>query len=129
MRSSWSDAPLKRLRGLVAVLAVAALVAASLTVIARDQGDKAAREARIATARELAAAAEANLDVDAERAVLLAMKAVETTRSADGSVLPEAVEALHRAVTASRVVLTVPGVGGKLDWSPKGVFVTEGPED
>jgi WD40 repeat protein len=44
-------------------------------------------------------------------------------------VLPEAVEALHRAVTASRVTLTVPGVGGRLDWSPSGVFVTEGPEN
>ena len=47
----------------------------------------------------------------------------------DGSVLPEAEEALHRAVTASRIELRVPGVGGRLDWSPDGtVFVTEGPE-
>ena len=32
-------------------------------------------------------------------------------------------------MVASRVVLTVPGAGGLLAWSPKGVFVTEGPED
>ena len=87
------------------------------------------REARIAKARELAAAAVANLEVDPELSVLLASKAVETTRSSDGTVLPEAEEALHRAVVASRLELEVPGVGGILAWSPSGVFVTEGPED
>jgi WD40 repeat protein len=119
----------KRLRGLVAVLAAAALVAASLTVIAGNQSDRADRESRIATARELAASSVANLEEDAERAILLAVEAVRTTRSVDGTVLPEAEEALHRAVVASRIVLSVPGVGGNLDWSPKGVFVTEGPEE
>jgi WD40 repeat protein/DNA-binding SARP family transcriptional activator len=120
---------IKRLRSLVAVFAIAALVAASLTVIAKKQSDRAGRESRIAAARELAAAAVANVDVDAERAVLLAIDAIRTTRDVDGTVLPEAEEALHRAVVASRVVLTVPGLGGSLDWSPRGVFVTEGPED
>jgi WD40 repeat protein len=119
----------KRLRGLVAVLAVAALVAGTLTVIARNQSDRAGRESRIATARQLAAAAEANLEQDPERAILLAIEAIETTRSVDGSVLPEAESALHHAVMTSRIVLSVPGVGGELDWSPKGVFVTEGLED
>ncbi|MCI0634612.1 MAG: protein kinase [Actinobacteria bacterium] len=119
----------KRLRGLVAVLAVAALVAGTLTVIARNQSDRAGRESRIAAARELAAASVASLEEDAERSVLLAIEAIETTRDADGTVLREAKEALHRAVVASRIVLSVPGVGGALDWSPKGVFVTEGPED
>ena len=71
----------------------------------------------------------ANLDVDPELSVLLATEAVETTRSSDGTVLPEAEEALHRAVVASRLELEVPGVGGLLAWSPTGVFVTEGPED
>jgi hypothetical protein len=45
-------------------------------------------------------------------------------------VLPEAVEALHRAVSSTRLVLSVPGVGGALDWSPDGsMFITEGPEE
>ena len=35
----------------------------------------------------------------------------------------------HRAVTTSRVILTEPDLGGSLDWSPNGVFVTEGPEN
>ena len=70
------------------------------------------------------------MDVDAERAIHLALLAVETTRSVDGSVLPEAVNALHHAVTTSRVLVNVPGVGGRLDWHPNAeLFVTEGPEE
>ena len=42
----------------------------------------------------------------------------------------EAVEALHEAVASSRLLLSVPDLGGAVDWSPDGtVFVTEGPED
>jgi WD40 repeat protein/DNA-binding SARP family transcriptional activator/class 3 adenylate cyclase/tRNA A-37 threonylcarbamoyl transferase component Bud32 len=118
-----------RLRALVAVFAIAALVAGSLTVVATNQSERAGREARIATARELAAAAVANVEADPEHSVLLAMQAVELTRSVDGYVLPQAEDALHRAVVASRLVRSVPGVGGLLDWSPTGVFVTEGVED
>jgi WD40 repeat protein/DNA-binding SARP family transcriptional activator len=125
----------RRLLGLVAVFAVAALIAGSLTVIAMNQSERAVREAdraeneaRIATARELAAAAVANLEVDPELSVLLAGEAVDTTRSSDGTVLPEAEEALHRALATSRLELVVPGLGGFVAWSPKGVFVTEGPE-
>lgn len=118
-----------RLRTLVAVLTAAALVASALTVVAKNQRDRAERESRTAAARELAAASVANLDLDPERSILLALESIERTRSADGSVLPEAWEALHRAVTASRIVLSVDGLGGALNWSPRGVFVTEGPED
>jgi WD40 repeat protein/DNA-binding SARP family transcriptional activator len=118
----------RRLSALVAVFAAAALIAASLTVVATNQRREAEREARDATARELAAASVANLEVDPELSILLAIEAVETTRSADGSVLPEPEEALHRAVTTSRLDLEVQGLGGLLAWSPRGVFVTEGPE-
>ncbi|HEX2030483.1 MAG TPA: BTAD domain-containing putative transcriptional regulator [Actinomycetota bacterium] len=119
----------RRLRGLVAVFAAAALIGGSLTVVAVDQRRRAQREARVASARELAAAALANLEVDPEVSVLLAIEAVQATRSSDGTVLREAEEALHRAVVASRLELEVPGVGGLLAWSPRGVFVTEGRED
>jgi WD40 repeat protein/DNA-binding SARP family transcriptional activator/class 3 adenylate cyclase len=114
-----------RLRALVAVLTVAALVAGTLTVVATRQSERAEREATEAKAREFAAAAVADLEVDPERSILLALQAVAQTRSADGSVLLEAEEALHRAVTASRVIDTVEGVGGELAWSPKGVFASE----
>jgi WD40 repeat protein/DNA-binding SARP family transcriptional activator len=119
----------RRLRGLlggVGVLLVTALVAGVLAVQA---GNRAEREARVATARELAAASVAELGSDPELSTLLALESIDVTRSEDGSVLTEAEDALHRAVTSSRIVMTVPGVGGALDVSPAGdVFVTEGPE-
>jgi WD40 repeat protein/class 3 adenylate cyclase len=121
---------LRRLRAVVAVLAVAALLAAALTAFAFSQRGRAEREERVAVARELAAAAVANLEADPERSILLALEAVDRTRFDDGTVLPEAEDALHRAVVASRIVLSVPGIGGWLDWSPDGTrFVTEGPEE
>jgi WD40 repeat protein/class 3 adenylate cyclase len=119
----------RRLRAVIVVLAVASLVAGALTVFATGERDRAESEERTAVARELAAASVANLDVDPERSVLLALEAIDTTRQVDGSVLPEAEEAMHRAVTASRIVLTAPDAGGELDWSPDGTFVTEGPEN
>ena len=53
-----------------------------------DPAGRAQKERRVAIARELAAASVANLDVDAERSVLLALEAIETTRAVDGDVLP-----------------------------------------
>ena len=119
----------RRARSLVAVFAFAALVAGSLTVVARRENARADREARTAQARELAAESVASLEEDPERAILLALEAVRRARPEGGAVLRDAEEALHRAVTTSRVVLTVRGLGGSVDWSSKGVFVTEGPED
>jgi WD40 repeat protein/energy-coupling factor transporter ATP-binding protein EcfA2 len=121
----------RRLRTLLAATAiflVGALVAGSVAV---GQRDRAERAGDVASARELAAAANVNVDVDPERSILLALAAVDRARTDDGaSVLPEVEEALHRAVTESRVELRVPGVGGRLDWSPDGtVFATEGPEN
>ena len=100
-----------RLRALVAIFAIAALVAATLTIIATEQAERASSVARIARAREMAAAAISNLQEDPERSVLLAVGAVNETRAVDGSVLPEAEQALHRAIEASRVDMTVPMQG------------------
>ncbi len=99
----------RRLRQLVAVLAAATVVAVGLTLFAFAQQQRADRETRIATARELSSAATANLEVDPERAILLALEAVEATRVDEGGTLKEAVGALHQAVLASRVVMGVPG--------------------
>jgi WD40 repeat protein/DNA-binding SARP family transcriptional activator len=120
----------RRLHSLVAVLLVATLVASALSVFGFAQWDRAHQEASIATVRELAASAVATLEVDPELSVLLALEAVERSRAAEDAALPEAEEALHRAVGESRIVLNVPDVGGSLDWSSgEDVFVTEGPED
>ena len=99
----------KRLRAVVVVLAAAALVAASLTVVAGNESNRAERQSRIATARELAAASEASSAEDVDRSLLLAIRAVQTTYEADGTVIPEAERALHLAVQADRLLLTVPG--------------------
>jgi WD40 repeat protein/DNA-binding SARP family transcriptional activator len=120
----------RRLRVQRAAIAVALVVALAGGFIALDQRAQADAERRVATARELAAAAVSNTSADPERAVLLALAAIDETRSRGEAVLPEAVEALHRAVNETRVLLRVPDIGGGLDWSPTGdVFVTEGPEE
>jgi WD40 repeat protein/DNA-binding SARP family transcriptional activator len=120
----------RRLRALLTATAIFLVGALITGFVAVGQREQARDEGRVATARELAAAATANLEVDPERSILLALAAVERSRSGDGGALAEAEEALHSAVTASRIELRVPGVGGRLDWSPDGtVFVTEGRED
>ncbi len=115
-----------RLRALVVVLTVAALVASGLTVVAVTQSGRARREVRIATTRELAAASLNNLDIDPERSILLALQALETT-SADGVILREAEEALHRAVQADRLLFTIrhPSTAN-VDWSPDGRLLVTG---
>ena len=119
----------RRLRALVAGLTVAALVAAVLTVIATNEGDRAEREARVAHARELAAAAMDNVDEDPERSILLALEAVEATRP-DETVLPEAEQALHLAVQADRLALTIPtSTSAVVRYSPDGTrILSPGPE-
>ncbi|GAA1479531.1 hypothetical protein GCM10009623_39770 [Nocardioides aestuarii] len=120
----------RRLRVQRAAIAGALVVAVVGGFVALDQRQQAEEERRVATARELAAASVTNTESDPERAVLLALAAVDETRAHGEPVLPEAIEALHRAVSVSRVVMRVSGVGGGLDWSPRGdVFVTEGPEE
>src|SRR5579859_6902714 len=86
------------------VLAVA-LAAAALYFgdQARQTAVTAQDASRLAIARELAADAITNLDVDAERSVLLALRAVAL---AD---LPETEGALHQAVLANRLQLTLTG--------------------
>jgi WD40 repeat protein len=61
---------------------------------------------RLATSRELAAAALNNLEVDPERSILLAMQAISVVHTT------EAEDALHRAVQSSRVRLTLSGHTG-----------------
>jgi WD40 repeat protein/DNA-binding SARP family transcriptional activator len=90
-----------------AVLAAAASVLAAFALVLRGQ---ARDDARLATARQLAASAQANLEVDPERSILLAIEAAETTRRHDGTVLPEAEHALHDALATSRVLMAVAGI-------------------
>jgi WD40 repeat protein/transcriptional regulator with XRE-family HTH domain/energy-coupling factor transporter ATP-binding protein EcfA2 len=68
---------------------------------ANTNAQQAQSEQRIATSRELAAAAISNLDDDPERSILLALQAESTTHT------QEAENALHRSILASRTVLVV----------------------
>jgi WD40 repeat protein/transcriptional regulator with XRE-family HTH domain len=76
---------------------------------ARETAVTAQNDQRLATARELAAASLNNLNVDPERSIILALQSVSTTRSVDGTVLPESLEALHRAIVSSPVRMTLRG--------------------
>jgi WD40 repeat protein/transcriptional regulator with XRE-family HTH domain len=78
---------------------------------ARQTALTAQNDRRIATARELAAASLNNLDADPERSILLALQSVSTTRAVDGTVLPESLEALHRAIITSPIRMTLGGHG------------------
>lgn len=116
----------RRARSLVAVFAVAALIAGSLTLIATDQRRRAERGSRVATARALASVAEANLDVDPERSILFALEALEATRS-DGFALPQAVQALHDGMAADRLLYTLRDPStANVAYSPDGRLLATG---
>ena len=97
-----------RLRALVAVLAAAALVATSLSVVVYGQGETAREQGAIATARELAAASIGNLDTDQELSLLLAWQAANAT-SSRGYVVEDAMDALQWAVQAAHVAYPADG--------------------
>jgi DNA-binding SARP family transcriptional activator/WD40 repeat protein len=96
----------KRLRALVAVLALAALVAGTLTVLALNQSARAERASRLAAARELAAAAKANLEVDDQLAALLALEALRTSPDVDQGIDPQVEDVLRRAAPAVTIDTT-----------------------
>jgi WD40 repeat protein len=141
------------LRGLVGVFAVATVISFVFLSIARNaqktaeteadsratqqaiaheeaearatQQSIAEGEARKAFARELAASSLNVLDLDPQLSTLLALQAVQETYVEDGSVLQEAVNALHRAVqrTANRLILSFPSTDPyllKVIFSPDG---------
>lgn len=92
---------------------------------------QAEKEKRAATARELASASVANLDIDPERSILLALQAVDATKK-DGTVLREAEEALHRAVGTSRIVqtLAIPNRRPReIAYTPDGKFLATNAND
>jgi WD40 repeat protein/transcriptional regulator with XRE-family HTH domain len=81
----------------------------TLAVSNAEIASTAQRQALISSVRELSRAAEQNLEIDPERSILLALEAVNKTYKTDQTVLPEAEEALHRGVQASRIELTLRG--------------------
>ena len=87
-RAAANEAARRRARRRRATLAGFALLAAAASVLAAFAlvlRDRARDDARLATARQLAASAQANLAVDPERSILLAIEAAETTQRHDGT--------------------------------------------
>jgi WD40 repeat protein/class 3 adenylate cyclase len=113
----------KRLRKrgvfLASALALAVVAALFAVVFARNSQ----QQALVSEVRELSNAANLNLAIDPERSILLGLQAVNKTYAIDRSVMPEAEDALHRAVQASRVELTLRGHADVL-WSA--VFSADG---
>ena len=76
---------------------------------------KAEKANRVAVARELVAFSTLSLEEDSERSILLAMHAVDATRRDDGTIIPEAEDALHRAILRSPIRFTLSGHTAQVD--------------
>jgi WD40 repeat protein/transcriptional regulator with XRE-family HTH domain len=116
-----------QLRKRAIYLASALAVALVMAVAALLFGNQAQTASRLATSRELAAASIANLEIDPERSILLALKALEASRTI------EAEDALHRAVQASRLQSVIeahePGSASIVSFSPDGKHLVSAASD
>jgi transcriptional regulator with XRE-family HTH domain len=106
----------KRLRQRGLFLGIALVIALVAAIFANVFARSAQHEALISAVRELSNAANLNLDVDPEQSILLALQAVNKTYAIDRTALPEAEDALHRAIQASHIELTLNGHAGPV-WS------------
>ena len=88
-----------------------------------EERNIAQQQSILASVRELSSQANANLNLDPERSILLALEAIRKTYSIDQTVQPEAEDALRSALQASRIELTLRGHTGDL-WSA--VFSPDG---
>ncbi|MGE5378255.1 MAG: PQQ-binding-like beta-propeller repeat protein, partial [Bacteroidota bacterium] len=99
--------------------------------LAEKAQSNAEAQKRIAFARELAANADNNLKVDPERSILLALQSLQVT-APDRLTLPEAENALHRAIAASRIKKTIQANQGTIwtiAYSPDGTRLATGGVD
>lgn len=125
-----------RRRAVFGALAAAVVVSTLLAVLARGQALAADRNAGLAQARRLAAAAIASIDEDPQRAILLGLASAEVTGEAGQGVIRETQEALHQAILASRLSLMITPVSAKGDvstvatvFSPDGTLLATGGSD
>jgi WD40 repeat protein len=110
----------RRLRGLLAGVAVLLVVALAAGLLFVRQRDRAERGERVTRARELSSESALALEDDPERSILLALEAVGVSRAAGEQPLPEAVGALQRAVQTSRLVYRVDDAAFSVDASREG---------
>jgi len=93
----------RRLRALVAVLLLAVVATTALSLVALDRSRRAGREARAATVQSLTSAAFADLDVDPEASVLLALEAVDRLQAAGQEVPGDLLNVMDQALQNLRV--------------------------
>ena len=110
----------KRLRQRAVVLTIASVLAGMFTLIAGIFWRNSVQSTRLATSRELSAAAVSNLQVDPERSALLALQALET---AD---ILEARNALHQSIPEMHLLMNIPASPGGVPavaYSPDGRLI------
>ena len=116
----------RRLRVLLVVACIAALISAGLAVLAVERGQATAASERETRARELANAAAAAVDTDPELGILLALESIDVAGVEGAPALREAETALHDAVNAHRVVSTARG-RWSVAFTPDGLLLVGGP--
>ena len=110
-----------RLRGLVAVLAAALLVAGSLTAVAVNRSREAQRRSDEARIAAITGASLSNLNSDPELSVLLALHAIDASTSLGQPVPSETVTALHWAMQDAGIEYPVSDGPTAVAASPFGV--------
>ena len=87
----------------MAGFAAAAVIAAGFAVVANQERRRAEVEASVNRSQVLAAAAIEAMGEDDQLALLLGLEAADVSLAANGEVLPEVADALHRSLRASRL--------------------------
>jgi WD40 repeat protein len=98
-----------RLRLRNRVITAVGVVALLLAILASLFGWQSNQNAIRASARELASVALANLEVDPQLSILLALESLGRSQSANTGPLAEAQDALHRAIQLSRLEVSLLG--------------------
>jgi WD40 repeat protein/transcriptional regulator with XRE-family HTH domain len=110
----------RRLRQRAVYMTIAFIIVGVLALVATGFGQRASQAEHLAASRELAAASVNNLQVDPERSVLLALRALDEVDTL------EARNALHRAIPELHLLLNIPAhPGGVPDvaYSPDGRLI------
>jgi WD40 repeat protein len=122
-----AEAVAREQRDVAELSAAEAELARATAVASAAQAEANAEEAeaqtRLATARELAAAAIDQLTSDPQLGLLLAIEAVNRTLPVDGSAAAEAEDALYRALQASQLQMIL---SGHTDWLSDVAFSPDG---
>jgi Flp pilus assembly protein TadB len=123
MRAEEQTESNKRLRQRAIFLATAFILAGILAMVAAMFWQNSIRSNKLATSRELSAAAVNNLQIDPERSALLALQAL------DASDTLEARNALRQSIPEMHLLLNIPAHSGGVPdvaYSPDGKLIAKG---